>query len=452
MTGTGWNDFYRPPCNGDTMRIRVPALATLLAALLVLAPVAGGVTAVTTAGDAPAVAADVAPPVGTMAARPIVSDGNGTTNRLALPADGVQTDLVGNVSLNVAGAVGADVDATAGRIAALRLDEAFRTAETDDARRAVLRRAASRLRERIDRLRERERSALAAYNAGDISTETYLTRLARVHAAAERLDSAVSRLSRHASAVSDSPVTDRDIAELRARLLPLHGPVREQVVGAVRGERGRLRTYVSTSDSGVVIATVTGTEHNRYVRSAYLPSARQPGQPDEFQRADDHPFTVARDRAAALYPWAFDNRLALSIGDPVLYRAAVYPVVIDHPQGVSRSGDLVAYLDGGTTDVFLEHQYKRVTALPTTTLGVNETDALRVVVDRTHAGGPLVVRATTPNGTAVDATVAVDGVRVGTTGSDGRLRTIVPGGTVTVAVTAAGETVTVTGDVPARSA
>lgn len=430
------------------MRIRVPALATLLAALVLVLAGAGGTAAVTTASDLSEADAGAAAPAEAATARPIVSDGNGTTNRLALPAADVQTDRVGNVSLDVAGAVGADVDATAGRIATLRIDEAVRAAETADARRAVLGRAESRLGERIDRLRERERAALAAYNAGDISTRTYLARLARIHAGADRLRPAIDQLSQHADTVSDPPVTDQDVAELRARLLPLHGPVRGQATEALRGDRDRLRTYVSTSDSGVVIATVTGIERNRYVRSAYLPSARQPDQPDQFQQAEDHPFTVARDRAAVLYPWAFDNRLSLSIGDPVLFRAAVYPVVIDHPQGVSRTGDLVTYLDGGTTDAFLEHQYKRVTAIPTTALGTNETESLRLAVERTHAGGPLVVQTTTPNGTAVPATVTVDGVAVGTTGVDGTLRTIVASGTVTVNATAAGETATVTGTVP----
>lgn len=420
------------------MSTRVPALVVLLAAL-VLAP------SVAVAGYAP-VAMESA-----QASTPVVGNDTGTTNRLALPATEVETSTVGNASLDVASAIGTGTDAAAGEFTVLRLEEAFAAAETPEQRREVLRRSRDRIATRITDLRERERAALDAYNAGDIGTQAYLARLARIHAGATRLETAVGRLSEYASGVPEAPVTDDEIASLRARLLPLQGPVRERAIRSLTGEDERMRTYVTTSTTGVVLATLTGPAGEQYVRTAYLASARMPGEPDQFEGGEDHPFTVARDRAQELYPWVFENRLALSIGDPLLYRAGVYPVVIDHPHGVSRRGDLVTYLDGATTDAFLEHQYKRTSRLPTETLGTNESDGLRLVVNRTHAGGPLDVRVTTTNGTDVDAAVTLNGDDVGTTGLDGRLWTIAPDGRISVNATANGETVSVTRQTPVTS-
>ena len=73
------------------------------------------------------------------------------------------------------------------------------------------------------------------------------------------------------------------------------------------------------------------------------------------------------------------------------------------------------------------------------------TGTLRVTVQRSTETGPLLVTASDSDTDAtVDGTVAIDGQRVGETGSDGALWTVEPGGDYTLTVTSDGRRTTVT--------
>jgi hypothetical protein len=169
----------------------------------------------------------------------------------------------------------------------------------------------------------------------------------------------------------------------------------------------------------------------QYVREAYLPDERAAGAPDQFFRNGQYQLEDAQDRARELYPWAFDNQLAFSVGSrtgaPFLYLAGVYSVTVDHRQGTPRNGDLITYVDGGTTEVFREVQYLSVDDVPTAIPRTNTSDGLVLQVNRTYAGGPLEVSVRdSETNASVSATVYVDGKRVGHTGADGRLWTVTP--------------------------
>jgi hypothetical protein len=135
-----------------------------------------------------------------------------------------------------------------------------------------------------------------------------------------------------------------------------------------------------------------------------------------------------------------------AIGSPSLSGfgdSSVYLVEASHPQG-----DLRAYLDGATRDVFHETQANAPEAVPVALTRTASTDRLRLQVNATHATGPMWVTVTRPGGpnaTAVDATVRVNGQRVGTTGADGRLLTLQPAGSFRVNATAGTANVTLSG-------
>lgn len=430
---------------------RATGVAIALALLLALSPVAalpttGGPadgSAATLVRDAPATTN------ATDTTTPPVTDRNGSTSYLTLPSGDVQTSTVATVGLDVGASVAMDDAALRGRYERIRLVEAFQSADTVEERRAVLARALERLDERITTLEERERRVLFRYNRDAIGPQTYLRELAAVDAGADALSPAVQQLYQYTQSVDDPPVGAADVAALKARLVGLNGPVRERVEDAMRGETTSQRVYVSTSDSGVVLAAVVGNEFDRqYVREAYFPDERAAGAPDQFFRDGQYQLEDAQDRARELYPWAFDNQLAFSVGSrtgaPFLYLDGVYSVTVDHRQGTARSGDLITYLDGGTTEVFREIQYLSLDDVPTADPQTNSSDGLLVQVNRTYAGGPLEIRVRdAETNDPVGATVSIDGEQVGETGPDGRLWTLTPRDPFEVNATARNTTVSV---------
>jgi len=423
---------------------RTTGVALVLALLLALSPVAAlpagpGATAGHSAPPAApsgvlvpvppaAPAADGSPPI----ARP-VTEQNGSVGRLVFPSGTQQTATVTTATLDVSAAVAMDDASVRGRYELLWLVEAFGAADTQVERRAVLAESRERLETRIESLERSERRALRRYNHGDITVRAYLRELAAVDAGADGLSPAVAQLHQYSQAVDDSPVSSAEVADLKVRLFGLNGPVRERVKRALAGESDGGRVYVATSDSGVVLSTVVGSEfERRFVREAYLPTERPAGAPDQFFRDGGSQLGDAENRARELYPWAFENELGYSVGlrtgEPFLYLAGVYSVTVDHPQGTAQSGDLVTYIDGGTTEVFRETQTLSLDEVPTSAPQMSTSEGLLLQVNRTYAGGPLEIRVRdAETGEPVAADVSISGSTVGETGPDGRLWTLTPG-------------------------
>ncbi|PSQ09432.1 hypothetical protein BRC93_12785 [Halobacteriales archaeon QS_5_70_15] len=445
---------------------RTTALPVALALLLVLSPIAavvhtgaGASTAARPASDAgPSPSSDApgarmtdAPGAGF----PPVTGGRNTTAYLAIEASDVQRSGRGTVSLDVAGAAALDRAALEGRHSYLSLVESFTDAGTTAEREVAVERAIARLTDRVAALERRERAALAAFNEGDMSARAYLRELAVVNARADGLSRSLTQLYEYVDSMRESPVSPARIAELKSRLVGLRGPVRDRVAGAMRGGDDPVRVFVETSETAVVLATVTGSEFNRqYVREAYLPGVRDPGGTDRFRTDRGYDLEAARTRASELYPWTFENAgptsTGLRTGEPYLYRAGVYSVTVDHPHGTAGQGDLVTYIDGATGDVFREVQFKDVSEVPTAEPLANRSDGLYLAVNRTHPGGPVSVRVrSNATGDPVDATVSVDGEPVGRTGSDGRFWTVASREAFTVTATAGDRNVTVGPMLPA---
>jgi len=449
---------------------RTAALAVALALLLGLSPVAalpldaGGSAAVRPPEAGPSPSTELHPPaerdtpdpavaVGPVPpgtdGTPPVTGGRNTTAYLAIAPEEVERTRFGTARIDAAGAAAIDGTAVEGRYSYLSLQESFTATGTAAERGGAAETALERLDGRVDALNRRERAALAAFNDGEMTTGTYLRELAVVDERADELSRSLTRLYEFVDSMQDPPVSPSRIAEQKARLVGLRGPVRDRVAAAMRGEADPVRVVVESSDTAVVLATVTGSELDRqYVREAYLPAVRDPGGTDQFRTDRGYDLEAARSRASELYPWTFANAgptsTGLRTGEPYLYRGGVYSVTVDHPHGTSRQGDLVTYLDGATGEVFREVQFKEVSEVPTDDPRTNRSDGLYVAVNRTHPGGPLSVRVrSNATGDPVDASVSIDGQPVGSTGSDGRLWTVAPNRGFTVGVRSGGSNVTV---------
>jgi len=376
-----------------------------------------------------------------------VADAPNATNYLTLAPEEVRSSRIQTVTLDASGGAAVDDARLEARYLDANVRQAYADAPNETAARAAIRRGAERLDDRIDRLVERERRARERYNAGEWGARTYLRELAVVDASARQLQGTVEQLYSFNRAV-ESPVDPARFARLKLKLLTLQGPVRAEVAAAMTGgESAAARVFVASSETGTVLSTIDedGVDTG-YVREAYLGRDLTTG---DATRTNVSSIDAARERFLSLYPWAtsFDQyNIGLLTDAPYYLNAGVYALGVNHPQGTNRRFDLEAYLDADTGTVFREYQYLGVDTVRTRPAGTSESAGLRVTVEGTYVGGPMRVRATDPaTGDPVEATVSVDGERIGATGSDGVAAALVPNETFTVTVTSDERTVTVDG-------
>lgn len=363
------------------------------------------------------------------ATAPIVQEPD-TTARLVLPDDARTASRFATVRIDVGGATAVETAQLHGRYRTVRLREAFAAAETEAAQRAVVESAAADIAARIDELEQRQADALAAYTAGELSAEALVRELAVIHAGAESLDATVRQLYTFDRAAG-KPVSESEVARLKARLVPLQGPVRDRLTASMGSGGPPERVHVTAAENGVILSTVVESDFStQYLREAYYAD----GFDDRFA---DRPisFDEFQSRIESRYTWVFEQNPPIDTvltSEPFYVRAGVYGIAINHPHGTVSERDLVVFYDAGTDEVFYEIQRKDVTTVPTEPLASNTNGDLRLELRSTHPGGPLRVDVTnTATGEPVAATVLVNGDPVGET-REGRLWTVAPTGTVVV--------------------
>lgn len=413
--------FLCAGCQRPAMR----RAAVLLAALLALAPVAAVWSAPAASGgtepaDAPA---------------PVVAPERNTSEYLALPEGSAEVSRVGSVTLDVGGALAADTGAIHGEFEQGRVRAAYANASSAEERRRVLRTAADEVASSIDALVRRERRARGRYTDGELTTREYLRELAIVSARARTLEGLVDDLASLNGETAETPLSYERLGRLQSRLVGLAGPVRGLVRGVMTGSVDRVRVFVAAGSDGVVLAAVN-PNRGIYLREAFVASARAPRAPDQY----DHQPGQAFSRVGELYPWTFNNSQGLSL-QPILPDSGVYRIRLRYDHG-----RVLAYLDGGSDQVFYESQRKTLSEVPTHGTTTVTDGGIELVVNRTRPGGPVQVRVREDlTGTPVDAAVTIDGVSVGRTGADGTLWTVTPPSrfTVTAATTGGNASVTV---------
>ena len=354
----------------------------------------------------------------------------GSAEYLAPEADRIDRTGLGTASIDVAGAVGANAGEVRATYYRVSFQRSYRDAETRAERRSVVTNGTQRVGDRVDELERKERRAVERYSNGEIGQRELLRKLAVLDQNARALESTIDWLETRADNLGMYDV-ENELSFHRARLRPLQGPVRSNVEAAISGQDDT-RVHVDVSSGSLVLATVEETNGDAtYLRESYDPSART----TEFDQQGGSGLSAAEERLRELYPWVTNNSTptAAPIGPDT---ARLWRFTYSHPQG-----NLETYLDVETNRVLLEHQYKEPDSIPTTTDETVEGD-LRLVVNRTRAGGPLgVALYDEDTDDPVDASVEVGGESVGSTGGD-RLWTVAPRGDATINATYRGETVT----------
>jgi hypothetical protein len=319
--------------------------------------------------------------------------------------------------------------------ASLRLERVgnrLAAAEDTKAKRAILHNATAWAEEQVAALRERERNVRAAFAAGDISAEAYVTQLGVIQAEAESLRQYLgwptSEGTLYEHAIIDDQVRTR-ISHLRAQLATLQGPVRERVAEVVTGDRDSVRVHV-TVGNGVMLSTIDGQYVRETVRPTFLDSNATNEVPDVQSLVEE------------LYPWI---RNTSGLPSTTLLRGYALQWSVDHTHG-----RLVAYVDSTTGRVYVERQWTSLAQLSPEAEATASANNTTMLVSRTYTGGPVQVRVENQTGAPVDATVSLNGTEVGSTGFDGEVWTISPAGEYSVTATTGNTTLEV--NVTARPA
>jgi hypothetical protein len=310
-----------------------------------------------------------------------------------------------NQSVDAASAVSIGRDDAAARFEDYATAERLnRTTDTN----AALDGAIDDLEARVATLEADERSVRRQHANGSTSARQFVHDVAHVQARSARLEDRLARLEETAARYGNDTHRDR-IDRLERRLLGYTGPVRERALDAVTGTRDALALYAAASDRGTVLAVLDGGE---YVREAYR-ADRQAEAPDGIS------FLAALDRFEELYPVAvtFSGQVSAK---GLNGRNKTYQI-----EKLLPFGSLLVLLDGNTRDIFHEVQRRQLGSMDQPASATATANGTRLVVNRTHAGGPLRIATYDADGRPTAAAVRVGDRRVGT-GEDGVVWTLMP--------------------------
>jgi len=356
-----------------------------------------------------------------------------TASQLSLPADEVRRTGYNSTGVDVGSATEAWSAQHQHRQDALAFEERFRRSGGREARTRLVTNRLAAIEAQEEALDERQDRAIARYARGEISAASFLRTRLVVNAEANELLETLDRVQSAPDTAPDYSLNESTTSRLRdveGELRTLTGPVGNQLQSGETTATDR-RFYVEASENGYMLATVTDDD---YVRETRLDGARDATAYDRFLSEavnDGDPETdrlnIADNRAASLYPWLYEQQRP---SFTYYGMSGIYKLTADHPDG-----ELTAYLDGGTTEVFYEEQFRDLSDVRTTATASNVDGTLAVTVRQSGETGPLLVTASNNETSAsVDGTVTIDGQPVGTTGSDGVLWTIEPRGGYTVTV------------------
>jgi len=304
-----------------------------------------------------------------------------------------------------------------------RLESALGAADSEAERTALVQREVEWATNRTTALIEREQAARAAYAAGEINATQYLTTVGAVQAAASSLERYLGDKTSERALYTLADEKNA-ISRTRARLQSVIGPVRERAAAVVRGERERARLHVTVGD-GVMLSTVDGDE---YVRETY--------RPDNLDEATGTGYGSPTAFVAETYPWVSNNS-----------RSPSYLLMAEYAVQLSTShthGQLELYYDVSTERVYVERQRKQLSETPVTYESSASANNTTLLVSRTYTGGPVNVRVENATGGGIQAPVTLAGADAGTTGENGELWAVSPGGEYEVSVAVDGETLNAT--------
>lgn len=270
-------------------------------------------------------------------------------------------------------------------------------------------------------LEERQQRAVAQYNTGEINSHEFLVTLVRIQADAVLLETRLEAITSGAEEGGYTVNANRR-QEIQSSLELFSGPVRDYAEEILYGDRDPDRIYVETTEQGIVLSAIDETTYQREVLRA--------------DRREPSGGTISLEDAEAIvetnYPEVFNQSTTVRVsGSESIVRVTV----------VYDGGELVAFVDGGSEQVFKEHRSAELSGVVASDERSRTQSGLDVRVRQTYVGGPFEVAVVdADDGSPVaDATVTVgqgseESDVIGTTNEDGIVHGIEPRGSYTVSV------------------
>jgi len=397
------------------------SLTVLVAIALSLALVApAGVGAVAAPADSPVDqprdAAEVLPPLTAQQEAPNGSQVN-ETNVLVVPDGAVQRSEIDRASLNLGPATTFSGNVSAVEVETEAVVEHIRAADSDSEQSRRIIQASSTVETEIITLRDRQRTAIQAYNDGELTSEEFVVELATIAAKADALETRMVRLTELAQEIEGFSLSRP--AEIRYELRTFGGPVRERAIGAIRGTDDPAQFFVTTGPEGYELATV---DDGFYQREAYRGAVRSSGSSATMDPTEA--INITREN----YPELF------RLGDPSASTSGSTNIVT--VSGENRT--LTAYVDSSTERVFKEYQRYSLDQYQSPSNDSNTISGITVSVNRTYPGGPLRITVSdAEDGEPIDLAITLsqgqsERTTLGRTGEDGTLWTVSPRGSYTV--------------------
>ncbi|AEM56042.1 conserved hypothetical protein [Haloarcula hispanica ATCC 33960] len=350
-----------------------------------------------------------------------------TTNHLTIPASDVRSTTYNQSSIDVGVAVAAGSSDLRSDYATTTFERKFFQQDSEAARDRLVDETLTNIESKRTSLEQRNQIAIQQYANGAITAREFLRQRALLDAESRQLATRLDRIRATAGTAPDyslSPNQRFRLENNRGVLKTSRGPISQRISAETAGNTEPNTVYVEVSSEGYMLSTVAD---GRYTRETYLGQDREQTAIDQFARTNDS-LRAVNTRAETLYPWLYSEQYP---SVQTYGRSAIYQIQADH-----SNGQLTAYLDGGTTNVFYETQHLELTTVDRSEVATNVNQSVRVRVEQSFESGPLLVTVSdNSTGSTADATVRINGKRIGTTGTDGSLWTVEPRGEYTVTVT-----------------
>jgi len=350
-----------------------------------------------------------------------------TTNHLAIPASEVQSTTYNRSSIDVGVAVATGSRELRSDYATTSFEQQFFQQDSEAARDQLVDETLDGIETRRTSLEERNQQAIRQYADGRITAREFLRQRALIDTESRQLTSQLERIRTAAGTAPGYSLSQDQRFRLennRGVLKTYRGSISQRVSAETAGAAEPSAIYVEASSEGYMLSTIAD---DQYTRETYLGSERDSSATDQFAQTDDS-LGAVNTRAGNLYPWLYSEQYP---SVQAYGRSAIYQIQANHP-----NGQLTAYLDGGTTNVFFETQTLELTTVDRSEVATNVNQSVRVRVQESFESGPMLVTVTDNRTSSTkEATVRISGKRIGTTGPDGTLWTVEPRGDYTVTVT-----------------
>lgn len=270
----------------------------------------------------------------------------------------------------------------------------------------------------LDDTMAEEAATFDAFHQGDISTAELFSEMGVLNERSQTLQFRLDHISQTVQGITSPLTQDQvrivrgEVSQLNMEAQTLEGPVRADSAAIVRGTATTDSPFhVHASRDGYVLSTIDSGLYTREI--TIVPNRDRDG--GSGYTNDD----TARDRAATLYPWTYQEAIATES----TLRGGIYWTSLDHPHGSTTM-----FLDGGTELPFREIHELDLITVPTVTEIESGDAEIDLDVARTYSGGPALVTVTEPDSDepVSDVSVSVDNRSVSTTNADGEAWFISP--------------------------